>query len=57
MFGAKITGGGSGGTVAILARSSAEDAVRDLARRYSRETGRAAEVFAASGPGLSTFSS
>jgi L-arabinokinase len=57
MFGAKITGGGSGGTVAILARSSAEDAVRDLARRYSRETGRAAEVFAASGPGLSTSSS
>jgi L-arabinokinase len=57
MFGAKITGGGSGGTVAILARSSAEDAVRDLARRYSRETGRAAEVFAASGPGLSTLSS
>jgi L-arabinokinase len=51
VFGAKITGGGSGGTVAVLARSDAEPAVRAIARRYAVETGREAEVFAGSGPG------
>jgi L-arabinokinase len=40
LFGAKITGGGSGGTVAVLATSDAEALVRDLAARYrAAETG------------------
>jgi L-arabinokinase len=52
-FGAKITGGGSGGTVAILGTDSAEPVVRDIATRYSLETGRIAEVFTESGPGAS----
>ena len=52
LFGAKITGGGSGGTVAILGTAEAEAEVRALAARYTEETGRAAEVFAGSGPGL-----
>jgi len=51
LFGAKITGGGSGGTVAVLGRSDAAQAVRDLAARYETETGRRAEVFTDSGPG------
>ena len=51
LFGAKITGGGSGGTVAILGKESSESVVRDIAARYSAETGRVAEVFAESGPG------
>jgi L-arabinokinase len=51
LFGAKITGGGSGGTVAVLGTSAAESFVRDLAARYSTETGRTAHVFAESGPG------
>jgi L-arabinokinase len=51
LFGAKITGGGSGGTVAVLAKSDAEPRVREIARRYAMETGREAEVFAGSGPG------
>jgi L-arabinokinase len=51
LFGAKITGGGSGGTVAILGRSDAEPAVRAIAARYRAESGREAEVFAGSGPG------
>ena len=51
LFGAKITGGGSGGTVAILGTESAEPLVREIAARYSAETGRSAEVFAESGPG------
>ena len=51
LFGAKITGGGSGGTVAVLGRSDAEAAVREIARRYAEETGRAAEVFVGIGAG------
>jgi L-arabinokinase len=51
VYGAKITGGGSGGTVAILGTVGAEPVVREIAKRYSEETGRAAEVFAESGPG------
>src|SRR5438874_8217067 len=51
LFGAKITGGGSGGTVAVLATSEAEALVRDLAARYRAETGRDTTVFTTSGPG------
>jgi L-arabinokinase len=51
LFGAKITGGGSGGTVAILGTVQAEGRVRDIAQRYADETGRRAEVFTDSGPG------
>ena len=51
LFGAKITGGGSGGTVAILGTESSENVVRDIAARYADETGRTAEVFTESGPG------
>jgi L-arabinokinase len=55
VFGAKITGGGSGGTVAVLGTESAESVVRDIAARYAAETGRVAEVFAESGPGAAQF--
>jgi galactokinase len=51
LFGAKITGGGSGGTVAVLGSADAEPEVREIARRYAEESGREAEVFAGSGPG------
>ncbi len=51
LFGAKITGGGSGGTVAILGWADAEGAVRELASRYESETGRHATVFSGSSPG------
>jgi L-arabinokinase len=44
LFGAKITGGGSGGTVAVLARPDSRPAVEDVARRYERATGRAATL-------------
>jgi galactokinase len=52
LFGAKITGGGSGGTVAVFGTEAAEAAVRAIAREYEAETGREAFVFARSGPGL-----
>lgn len=51
LFGAKITGGGSGGTVAILGTDAAREAIHDVAKRYERETGRTAHIFDGSGPG------
>jgi L-arabinokinase len=51
LYGARITGGGSGGTVAILGRDDAEAAVQEIAAGYAAETGRKVEVFTASGPG------
>ena len=51
LFGAKITGGGSGGTVAVLGTDAARNVVLGVARRYERETGRSAMVFDGSGPG------
>jgi galactokinase len=53
IHGAKITGGGSGGTVAFLADATAGDAVRAIAREYGTETGHDAYVFEGSSPGAS----
>jgi L-arabinokinase len=55
LYGAKITGGGSGGTVAILARRGAASAVHTLAARYEQETGRAATILSGSSPGAQAF--
>jgi len=51
LFGAKTTGGGSGGTVAVFGRSDAENLVREIAARYGAETSRETRVFTESGPG------
>ena len=51
LFGAKITGGGSGGTVAVFGTVAAEPIVREIAARYADESGRVAELFTRSGPG------
>ncbi len=51
IYGAKITGGGAGGTVAILARADAREAVERIAATYRTETGREALVLAGSSPG------
>jgi len=51
IFGAKITGGGSGGTVAILGRRDAGPRVAQIARDYEARTGRATYVFEGSSPG------
>jgi galactokinase len=51
IYGAKITGGGSGGTVAILADTRPGDAVHAIAHRYGEETGRDTDVFEGSSPG------
>lgn len=51
LYGAKITGGGSGGTVAILGRADAGPAVDHIAQQYSELTGRQSYVFRGSSPG------
>ena len=51
LYGAKITGGGSGGTVAVLGRADAGPAVEAVAAAHARESGRAARVFSGSSPG------
>jgi galactokinase len=51
LFGAKITGGGSGGTVAVLGDATAGDTVAEIASEYTRRTGHTSEVFTDSGPG------
>ncbi|HJU54701.1 MAG TPA: galactokinase family protein [Pyrinomonadaceae bacterium] len=55
LYGAKITGGGSGGTVAVLGRRDAAEAIAEVARRYSEETGHAPYVFSGSSPGSAAF--
>ncbi len=51
IYGAKITGGGSGGTVAILGRRDAGEHVAAIGREYERRTGRTAYLFEGSSPG------
>ena len=51
VFGAKITGGGSGGTVAIIGTDAAESVVREIAAAYAVEAGVASDVFVDAGPG------
>lgn len=55
IYGAKISGGGSGGTVAILAKRSAEETVRAIMQQYQAESGRQAELFIGSSPGALVF--
>jgi len=52
VYGAKITGGGAGGTVAVLgAGPGALAAVEEIAAEYARRSGNAAGVIQGSGPG------
>jgi L-arabinokinase len=55
LYGAKITGGGSGGVVAVLAREGSKAIVDDLAARYARETGRTTGVLGGSSSGAVAF--
>ena len=51
IYGAKITGGGSGGTVTILGRRDGHASIREIASQYARETGIPPCVFSGSSPG------
>jgi L-arabinokinase len=53
LYGAKITGGGGGGTVAVLADEDnhAGEAIAEVMDEYRRRTGKAAELFDGTSPG------
>jgi L-arabinokinase len=55
VYGAKITGGGSGGTVAILAARGSESVIREIAEAYARESGYAPYLFSGTSPGAAEF--
>lgn len=58
LYGAKITGGGSGGTVAVLCEagsSRSEEAVTEVCREYERRTGIMPGTFVGSSPGAVSF--
>jgi L-arabinokinase len=55
LYGAKITGGGSGGTVAVLARAGSRPSLERVAAQYERETGRTAAIFGGSSEGAMEY--
>lgn len=55
IYGAKITGGGGGGTVAVLGRRDARASVERIAREYAETKGRAPLVIEGSSPGACAF--
>lgn len=55
LFGAKITGGGSGGTVAVLGDRNAGQALTDVANSYATLTGHQPHIFSGSSPGGAAF--
>jgi L-arabinokinase len=55
LYGARITGGGSGGTVAVLGRRDAGAAIARIAAAYERDTGYRPHVFAGSSAGVLAF--
>lgn len=57
LYGAKITGGGSGGTVAILGRRGADETIRRIAARYQEQSGHDPAIISGSSPGACSFGS
>jgi len=55
LYGAKITGGGSGGTVSVLGDRNAEAAVRNVADRYASLMEHEPYIFSGSSPGSAAF--
>jgi galactokinase len=55
LYGAKITGGGSGGTVAVLGRSDSTPEVLGVAQKYARESGAWPQLFDGSSCGAAEF--
>ena len=55
LYGAKITGGGSGGTVAVLGGRGAGDVVQKIANFYRQKTGHQPTIISGSSPGASVF--
>jgi galactokinase len=55
LYGAKITGGGSGGTVVVLGHGDVRQTIEAVARKYSGETGLKSYIFSGSSPGGALF--
>ena len=55
LYGAKITGGGSGGTVAVLGPLGARESVWQVAARYHQQTGFEPAIISGSSPGANAF--
>ena len=55
LYGARITGGGSGGTVAVLGRAGAKSAIENVTRRFNERTGYQPIVFSGSSAGAGAF--
>jgi len=55
LYGARITGGGSGGTVAVIGRKDASAAIARVAAAYERASGYRPHVFSGSSPGVLVF--
>lgn len=55
LYGARTSGGGSGGTMAVLCREDALDALQEAMAEYEAATGRKPQLFAGTSPGAATF--
>jgi L-arabinokinase len=55
LFGAKITGGGSGGTVAVLGNQTSRAAVDRVVASYAKQTGHQPYIFTGSSSGARAF--
>lgn len=55
LYGAKVTGGGSGGTVAVLGRKGADAEIEKVANEYKKQTNHQPYIFSNSSPGASSF--
>ena len=55
LYGARITGGGSGGTVAVLGRRDAQSSIEKVSAQYAQETGYQPYIFQGSSPGAAAF--
>jgi galactokinase len=55
LYGARITGGGSGGTVAVIGHRNAAASIASVTKQYAAETGYQPYIFSGSSPGSSAF--
>ena len=55
LYGARITGGGCGGTVAILGRRGNSTAVERIAHEYEKQSGNRTTIISGSSPGAHAF--
>jgi len=55
LYGAKITGGGSGGTVAVIGRRDAGGAIAEVAHSFAEKNGHRPYIFTGSSPGSAAF--